>query len=72
MKAMFATLLLLFFVANTASFVEGKKRVKPVRSGNHYNQHDPVHVTVNKIGYVHMLCFDEETIENMCPRIFEL
>ena len=44
-------LLLLFCVANT-SVVEGRKRAERVRIGNHYNQHDPVHITVNKIGYV--------------------
>jgi hypothetical protein len=31
--------------------VEGRKRVR-VKIGNHYKQHDPVHIIVNKIGYV--------------------
>jgi hypothetical protein len=40
------------FLATIPSTVDGKKRVARVKVGNHYNHHDPVHIIVNKIGYV--------------------
>lgn len=46
------TLLLVFIVASTNVVVEGRKRAARVRIGNHYKQHDPVHIIVNKVGYV--------------------
>jgi hypothetical protein len=45
-------LLLLLFVASTTVVVEGRKRAARVRIGNHYKQHDAVHIIVNKVGYV--------------------
>ena len=44
------TLLLVLFVASTTVVVEGRKRAARVRIGNHYKQHDAVHVIVNKVG----------------------
>ena len=47
-----ALLLQLAFIANVLVQIEGRKRAARVRLGNHYKQHDPVHIIVNKIGYV--------------------
>jgi hypothetical protein len=40
----------LFALSTKISTVDGKKRVARVRVGNHYQNHDPVHIIVNKIG----------------------
>lgn len=50
MNVIALVLLAVVCIANTSS-VEGRKRVR-VKIGNHYKQHDPVHIIVNKIGYV--------------------
>jgi hypothetical protein len=41
----------LFIVFYLASLVQGV-RIKRVKAGMHYKQHDPVHIVVNKIGCV--------------------
>lgn len=40
------SLVLLLLVGSTAS----AKKVKRVRAGKHYKQHDAVHLVVNKVG----------------------
>jgi hypothetical protein len=56
MNVIAVLLVLLVFVANTSVMVMvegfGRKRAARVKIGTHYKQDDPVHIIVNKIGYV--------------------
>lgn len=55
---MMKALLLLFWLAAASA-----AKVKRVKAGMHYKAKDPVHVVVNKVGYVRspLLCFGNIT-----------
>jgi hypothetical protein len=44
--------LLLLVTTTTFNFSYAAKKVKRVKAGKKYNKNDPVHVVVNKVGYV--------------------